>query len=147
MSQALYERFLLFLIKCLFLTVSIAVVGLFAILYVLVPNVYFFFGFCVSLYWISIFSLYFYMNYQDFQDDFHLLIPNSQQQKQEPLTVDVGEDLALRAALYYEQGSTYMGIANNLGLKYEEAARRAVKRGLRILLLEHEQHKQECVKT
>jgi hypothetical protein len=115
-------------------------------LYIVFQNSIFYTGYVAALVSSSMYGVLYYARFRELHDSLSLLLPDSKpQESEEPLNIDV-EDRSLKIRLYYEQGSGFERIRNELGMNHVTTVQRELRKGLRFLVIFYSEHKQE-VKT
>jgi hypothetical protein len=144
MSEAFFSKFteLLFGAIMIFLLFTSSIIVVLA--YSFTQNMIFYYAYVGALAFSFVYALNYSRQFKDFKENLYLFIPPGENNKVEPLNIEVN-DIALKVCLYYRNGATQEQIKRNLGLNHPTQVKRELVKGLTILLKEHNSKKVEQV--
>lgn len=135
MSEAFYEKFLGFFTQFMFLLFGALVTVEFLTFYVYLQNSVFFYVYDVAVLLTAMYAAKFFLNFREFKSDLYLFFPsNNIEGQQNEFSNAEFTELSLEACRLYRCGFSMPQIEEKLGFTHPTQVRRALNKGLKILL-------------
>lgn len=149
MSEQFYERFVgLFFNLILLLILVLATIEV-ILFYIFSQNMVFYLIYLEILIFSVFYGVKCFLQLRDFREALSqglLILSNNEKSSKLPLLeIEDFEDIPLRACLCYRNGANFEQVAEVLGLKHIQQAKRELIKGLDILLRSYEKHERKVI--